>query len=168
MPQEDNRTAKLEETKEIVSMIFPADYKSAKVVQPGKQAFDFPSFAIAAQGPSVVEAGTGAPAAMRGNQQHFLLEELLAQRVAVVSAVGNEPPRQFVDQSLLEGRAHQFHFGGRSSFCVDGDRKTMSVSNGHDFAALAPLGLANPGAPFLAAVKLPSMKHSDKSSPPRS
>ena len=168
MPQEDNRTAKMEKTKEVFSMILPANYESAKVVQPGKQALDLPSFAVAAQGPAVIEAGTGAPAAMRSNQQHFILEELLAQRIAVVSPIRDEPPRQFIDQALLEGRAHQLHFGGRSSLAVDGDRKTMRVSNGHDFAALAPLGLANPVAPFLAAVKLPSMKHSDKSSPPRS
>ena len=153
---------------EVFGMIFPADHEAAKVVQPGKQAFDLPSFAVAAQGAAVVEAGTGAPAAMRGDQQDFLFEEFLAQWIAVVSAVRDEPPGQFIDQAFLEGRAHQLHFGGRSSLAVDGDRKTMRVSNGHDFAALAPLGLANPVAPFLAAVKLPSMKHSDKSSPPRS
>jgi len=167
MPQEDNRTAKMEKTKEVFSMILPANYESAKVVQPGKQALDLPSFTIAAQCAAVVETGTGAPTTVRRNQEHLRFEEFLAQRIAVVSAVGDGPPGQFIDQALADGRAHQLHLGGRSSLCVDGDRKTMSVSNGHDFAALAPLGLANPRAPFLAAVKLPSMKHSDKSSPPR-
>jgi hypothetical protein len=44
----------------------------------------------------------------------------------------------------------------------------MSISNGHDFDALAPLGFADRSAPFLAALKLPSMKHSERSNPPRS
>jgi hypothetical protein len=37
---------------------------------------------------------------------------------------------------------------GRSSFCVDGDSKTMSVRNCHEFRALAPLSGTHASSPF--------------------
>ncbi len=67
----------------------------------------------------------------------------------------------------LECGFSQRHFGWRSSFCVQGDRKTICVCNCHDLGALATLGLANPGAPFLGAEKLQSKNVSSRSSLPR-
>jgi hypothetical protein len=43
----------------------------------------------------------------------------------------------------------------------------MAVCNDHNFAAFAAFGLADTRAPFLADTNVASMKHSDKSSPPR-
>jgi hypothetical protein len=54
-----------------------------------------------------------------------------------------------------------------STFRVNGDRKTKAVCHCHEFRTLAPLGLSHSEAPFLATIKVPSMKHSDRSSPPR-
>jgi hypothetical protein len=53
---------------------------------------------------------------------------------------------------------------------VNGDTpsEASAVCNCHDLATFAPLGLAHGAAPFLADTKVPSMKHSDKSSSPRS
>ena len=56
----------------------------------------------------------------------------------------------------------------RSRRYVNGDRKARAVCNCHDFAAFAPLGLAHGLPPFFADTNVPSMKHSDKSSLPRS
>jgi hypothetical protein len=47
------------------------------------------------------------------------------------------------------------------------DRKTRAVCNCHDLGPLAPLGLPDEGAPVLAPAKVPSMKHSERSSWPR-
>jgi hypothetical protein len=56
----------------------------------------------------------------------------------------------------------------RSAGHVHGERKTMAVCDGHDFAAFAALCRANPRAPFFAPLKLASMKDSLRSSFPRS
>ena len=47
--------------------------------------------------------------------------------------------------------------------CGYGDRKTIAVCNGHDLGTLATFSFANSIAPFLAAAKLPSIKHSPRS-----
>ena len=48
------------------------------------------------------------------------------------------------------------------------DWKTMSVRHCHDLGPLAALRLANKKAPFFAELKVPSMKASLRSMPPRS
>jgi hypothetical protein len=57
---------------------------------------------------------------------------------------------------------------GRSAFNVSGDRKTSSVCNCHDLGSLAALCLANRKTPFFAGTKVPSIKASRMSIPPRS
>jgi hypothetical protein len=56
----------------------------------------------------------------------------------------------------------------RSAFNVSGDRKTSSVCDGHDLGALAALCLADSKTPFFAGTKVPSIKASRISIPPRS
>ncbi|MDQ3063765.1 MAG: hypothetical protein M3R14_13035, partial [Acidobacteriota bacterium] len=58
-------------------------------------------------------------------------------------------------------------FMRRSRFRKDGERKTKAVCHCHEFRTLAPLGLSNFKAPFLAETNVPSMEVSDKSSLPR-
>src|SRR5450631_756316 len=167
MSEKDDCAAKLKKGEVVFGMIFPANYEPSEVVKPGEESFDFPALAVAAQPTAIVEGGLGSSATVRRDQKDFLFEQLLAQRIAIVCFIGNNAQRPFWHEQLAQSGFHQLHFGGRSSFCVDGDWKTMSVSNGHDFAALTPLRIANFSAPFLAAEKLPSRKHSERSSPPR-
>jgi hypothetical protein len=49
-----------------------------------------------------------------------------------------------------------------------GDRKTSAVCNCHDLSPLAALRFPDAGPPFLAPTKVPSMKPSRRSMPPRS
>ena len=69
--------------------------------------------------------------------------------------------------ALSKSRFCQGYFGGRSSFCVQGERKTIAVCNCHNLGPLATLGFSNPRAPFLAAEMLLSIMPSVKSSLPR-
>jgi hypothetical protein len=50
---------------------------------------------------------------------------------------------------------------------VRGDRKTSAVCHCHELRTLAPLGFTDASAPFFAATKVASIKHSDKLSLPR-
>jgi hypothetical protein len=56
----------------------------------------------------------------------------------------------------------------RSTGHVDGDRKTSAVCHCHELRTLAPLGRTHAEPPFFATTKVPSMKHSLRSSLPRS
>jgi hypothetical protein len=56
----------------------------------------------------------------------------------------------------------------RSTFHVDGVRKTRAVCNCHDLRAFTALSLPNSRPPFFAGEKLPSIKASRMSTPPRS
>src|SRR5476649_895825 len=167
MSEKDDGASKLKKGEVVFGMIFPTNHEPSKVVKPGKESFDFPALAVAAQPTAIVERGLGSSATVWHHQKDFFFEQLLAQRIAIVGFVGNNTQRLFWHQQLTQSGFHQVHFGGRSSFCVDGDWKAMSVSNCHDFAAFPSLGVTHFGAPFLAAEKLPSMKHSERSSPPR-
>jgi hypothetical protein len=56
----------------------------------------------------------------------------------------------------------------RSTCDPCGDRKTRAVCNCHDLGPLPTLRLPDARAPFLAPAKVPSMKASVISMPPRS
>jgi hypothetical protein len=49
MPQEDNEASELEHAEEIGFVIFPAGDQSAEIVEPGKEALDFPAPTVATQ-----------------------------------------------------------------------------------------------------------------------
>jgi hypothetical protein len=51
---------------------------------------------------------------------------------------------------------------------VDGEWKTSIVCHHHELRAFTPLSLTDCVPPFLAVTKVPSMKHSPKSTSPRS
>src|SRR2546429_8155912 len=94
MPQEDNETAELEHSEKIALVIFPAADESAEIVEPGKEALDFPAPAVTAQFAAVL--GTLAAAVVllgRGEPDAVFLPEALVERIAVVGAGS---PRSFL------------------------------------------------------------------------
>lgn len=147
--------------------------QAAEVAQPGKRAFDLPSFAIAPQGSSVVERRRAPILAVRRKQQHSAPTQAPAQRIAVVSPVGHHPPRPGLPASLarqadvLERGLGQLDFRRRGAGQLTSQRNTRAVDHHHPLRALAALGFANAVAPFLAGAKLPSRKLSCQSSLPR-
>jgi hypothetical protein len=66
----------------------------------------------------------------------------------------------------LKGGIDKFDFIWRSACCAYGERKTKTVYHCQQLRAFAPLGRSNAFAPFFAAIKVPSIKHSNKSKPP--
>ncbi len=100
MPQEDNETAELEHSEKIGFVIFPAADQSAEIVEPGKEALDFPAPAVTAQFAAVL--GTLAAAVVlvgRDEPDAVFLPEALIERIAVVGAVAD----------------HSFWFGSREA-----------------------------------------------------
>jgi hypothetical protein len=168
MPQEDDEAAELEHTEEIGFVIFPAADESAEIVEPGKEALDFPAAAVAAQFAAVLSAFPEAIVLVgRDQPDTMFLPEALIERIAVVGAVADHSSRLGSGETLRDGGFDEFRFMRRSAGDAAGDRKTMAVCDRHDFTAFSSASRADSSAPFFAELKLASMKVSDRSSLPR-
>ena len=154
---------------EIFWVAFPADHNAAIVMQPRKQAFDFPSMAITPQRAAILGQSSGALGPVwRDHLDAVELHQPLIEAIAVVGAVADQPFGEVGEESLFEGGFDEFSFMRRSAGHVHGERKTMAVADGHDFAALTASSRADGGAPFFAELKLASTNASLRSSLPRS
>jgi len=168
MPQEDNKAAELKHAEEIGFVIFPAADESAEIVEPGKEALDFPAPAVTAQFAAVL--GTLAAAVVlvgRDEPDAVFLPEALIERIAVVGAVADHSFWFGSREALGDSGFDEFRFMRRSAGDAAGDRKTMAVCDRHDFTAFSSASRADSRAPFFAELKLASMKVSDRSSLPR-
>jgi len=150
-------------------MVFVTDYKSTEVLQPCEKSLYFPPSAVPTQRSSVLGCGLLAIRFVRGDQIDASLDgQLFVKLVRVVRLVADHFLRQLVQYASVQGLVDQRHFMRASAACVDGDRKTFSVDKAHDFSAFPAFCLPNTGAPFFAGAKVPSMKPSLRSIPPRS
>lgn len=139
-----------------------------KVLEPGEQALNLPAISIAPQRSTVLGGGFLAVGLVGCDQFDTLFAQSLVQGVAVVSPISNQFSWALLREAMFERSFDQSDFMRRSTFNAYGDRKTSAICHCHEFAALAPLGFSHPAAPFFAMTKVPSMKHSVKSSLPRS
>ena len=149
-------------------MMFPARDQPAEVVQPGKEAFDFPAAAIAPQFATVLRGLSRAVAVVRGDQMNAVLfSQAPVEWITVVGAIPDYSCWRGFCEALLEGGFDELGFMRRSAGDAAGDRKTMAVCDRHDFTAFSAASRADSSAPFFAELKLASMNVSDKSSLPR-
>jgi hypothetical protein len=143
--------------------------ESTEVAEPCEGALYGPASFVAAQGSAILGRGLAPVLTMRDDQFDAPRRQLFAQRIAVVTAVGNEADRLLPGTPRLmlspyadarECRVDEFDLRGGRRVKVVSQRKTRAVDHHHPLRALAPLGLADPGAPFFAGAKLPSRKDS--------
>jgi hypothetical protein len=150
-------------------MVLIANNQASEVLKPGEQPFDLPSTLVTTKLPAVLGAWPTPLLAVRGYQLNAaLIKKALIQFIAVIGLIPNKPVRGICRKAAVNCRLHQRYFMGRSALNVSGDRKTSSVCDGHDLGALAALCLADSRTPFFAGTKVPSMKASRISIPPRS
>src|SRR5216684_3536772 len=169
MPQEDDGASELDHPEEILRVVFPANDGTAKVMKPGEQTFHFPATPVAAQNTPVLRRRCDAHEFVGRDELHAVsFVNALIQGITIVSAVANHAFRGFGKESVVERGFDELCFMRRSAGHVHGERKTMAVCDGHDFAAFAAFCRANTRAPFFAPLKLASMKDSLRSSFPRS
>jgi hypothetical protein len=169
MPQEDYSACELNHPEEILWVVLPANNDATVIMEPGKQALDFPATTVAPQQATILCCCSASPSVVRGDHLHTeTLANLRIQWIAVVGAVTDQPPGSFGEEAPLDGGFDEFCFMRRSAGHVHGERKTMAVRDCHDFAAFAAFCRADIRAPFFAELKLASMKASLRSSFPRS
>ena len=146
--------------------------EAAEVPEPRDGAFDLPPFLVPAQRTSVLPAGANAIAFVRRDLLDVSALQPLAQWVAVVRFVRDDPlgvltraPGRTITHTYRAQRffgERDFHGAGR----MDGksQRNTLAVCQYHKLCALAALGFPDAQAPFFAGLNVPSRNASLQSS----
>ncbi len=135
-----------------------AHHQSSVVAEPSEGALHDPASLITAQGPTVLRWRFAPILPVRGNPFDATGRQLPAQRIAIVTAVGNQAARLLPVPypERLERRLDEFDFRRESRVKVVSQRNTRAVDHHHPLRPLAPLGFAHSEAPFFAGAKLPS------------
>ncbi len=150
-------------------MIFITNHQATVVLEPGKQPLHFPPFSKSPQGTTVLRSGLSSIAFMRRNQIDApFFGQLLIQCIAVIRSVANHFFRNMLQKTRIQRSLDQRHFMRTSAGCVNGDRKTKSVCEAHNFGTFSLFGFAHSIAPFFAGANVPSINPSLRSMPPRS
>lgn len=156
----------MNEAEEILDMVFPSGDEPTEGMHPGKEPFDFPSSAIAAQRASVLGVLLSSSPIGCDHFNAVFGGKLFIERVRVVGLVSDEPCREFVEEAACQNVFNKLALGRRSAFDRYGERKTVTSGDSDDLGAFAATGRANGEAPFLALAKVASTKASSKFSLP--
>jgi hypothetical protein len=156
----------MDKAKVVRMMVFITHQNSTKVLQPRKQALHFPAPLVTSQLPTILRLRLLAITFVRRN--HFNVEgrQVSIQGVRVIRFIANQALRLLVGEAFDQSFPDQGDFVRRSRFCVNGDRKTSAVCHCQELRTLAPLGLSDFCAPFLATINVPFMKQTDTSNLP--
>src|SRR2546423_14693836 len=158
----------MHEPEEVLDVIVEARRHAAEVLKPCVQPLDLPAALVAPQLPAVLRPRLLPVRAVRRDQLDAARGQLGVERVGVVSLVADQSVRLSGDETLNESFSDKGDFIRASRRRVDGEWKTSIVCHHHEFRAFAPLSLTDGAPPFLAVTNVPSMKHSLKSTSPRS
>jgi hypothetical protein len=147
--------------------------QSAKLTEPSVGPLHNPTTFVTPQLPSILVTPMLVVLSIRHDQVDPALAAALAQRIRIVSGIGDHSFR------LLSGTAlgawhfdlgecgfRKRNFMRRGTFQPNSQRKTFTVDQYHPLCALATLGFSDGRAPFLAGAKLPSRKLSSHFSRP--
>src|SRR3990172_7798211 len=146
-----------------------------EVAEPGEGALDFPAPPIPPQLAAVLVRLLSFIPAVRRNQLDAAPSQPSAQRITIVAAIGNDPPRPHPRPSAPpaghphggQGRLGQRHFVRRGRGEQNSQRYTLAIDQYHGFRALAALRFADREAPFFAGKNVASKKVSSHRKRPR-
>ena len=148
-------------------MIIETNQNPTEILQPRKQPLDLPTSLVTSQFSAVLRFCAFAISFMRRDQLGFKRGKAFIERIGIISLVTNQLSRSLAGKARKQSLFDKPDFMRRSRVRVDGDRKTGAICHCHKLCAFAPLGFSHSEAPFFATMKVPSIKHSDKSKPLR-
>ncbi len=153
--------------------VFMTNQKSAELTEPGVGSLHDPAAFVAPHFASIVVAFPLLVLAIGRDQLDSPLLQPRAQRMGVVSGIGDHPPwllsRTAVrarDADFFECGFRKRSFSRRCTFKPNSQRKTLTVDQCHPLRSRAALGFTSREAPFLAGAKLPSRNVSSHRSNP--
>jgi hypothetical protein len=149
-------------------IVFQTGQNPAELVEPCEQALDLPAAFVPTQITAILGWRPDAIALVRRDHLDAAVCEPFIERITVIGAIPDKSFGSSHGDGLIEGSVDKRDFMWASRSRVQGDWKTCSVRNCHELRTFAALGLSHFAPPFFATMKVPSMKHSDKSMSPRS
>ena len=161
----------MDEAEVIERVALIAHDQTSEIAEPCPEPFDLPAATLAAQRTSILRLGTDAPAAMGSDHLDAPPRQGPIESIRIIGAITNQALGQGADEAGVEGGGDEGNFMRRSRGGTDGERKTKAVCQSrhcHELRTFAPLGRSHAAAPFFATINVPSMKHSERSRPPRS
>ncbi len=168
MPQQNTRTAELDEAEKVLRVALPARDEAPVVVKPREQTLHFPASLRPSQRTTVLGRGDAVASMCCDEFDVAFPLKPLVQSIAVVGAISDQLADGIGDECVVESLLHERDLVRRSTCDANGDWKTERVCDCHDLGSLAALRLSDGGAPFLAPEKEPSMNASERSISPRS
>jgi hypothetical protein len=117
----------MDECGQALTTAIPAGHHTRVLGQPGEQALDLPTAAIAPQGAAVLGRRALPVAAMRCNPFDALGRESLIERITVVGTIPNNSSGSSPGGGVSEGSLDKGDFMWRSSSRVHGEWKTRNV-----------------------------------------
>ena len=92
MPKENHRASEVEKAGEIGGTPLIPCHESPRVLQPGKESFDFPATFIPAQGASILRA-VDPVGPMRSDRLDTAVSQALGEPITVIGRITDEPCR---------------------------------------------------------------------------
>jgi hypothetical protein len=157
----------MNKAEKIIQMIFVSHDNSSVILYPGKEPFNLPSAFVTTEFSAILRFRLFSITLMRRDQLDPALRQFFIERVGIISFIADQLFGHLLDQPMFDCCANKSDFMRRSIRRVNGERKTRAICHCHELRTLAPLGLSNPEAPFLAETNVPSIKHSERSNLPR-
>ena len=152
----------------MLCLVFVAGSDSPKRLQPGNGPLHTPATFVASQWTTILRL-TFPVFPIGGNHLDAELGELAElgiQTITVLGLVANESLRDIKAERRFKGVVDELDLGWAGTATVDGQRRTASIDHEHDLGAFAFFGGTDVRAPFLAALKVPSINASRRSSRP--
>src|SRR5215213_1763006 len=153
----------------VLNLALVAGDQAPEVLQPRVRALDNPAPLIAPQLPPVLVRRLLVVPALRDDGLDLARDQQRSRRVAVITAVGDQPLRLVRAASLAAPPLHldaverafeELALRRGSRLHAYSERSTLAICQNHKLRPLAALGLAHTVAPFLAVTNIPSTKPS--------
>src|SRR5271157_525057 len=122
-------------------MILPSCEESALPSKPGKEPFNEPSPAVAAQLSSILCFVLTAIFSMGSNHLNAILGKFCIKNIAVVCLVSNQFLRLRFDHIKIKRQLYQGYFMMIRRMSCHRDRQPIAIDNSHYFHALSALRL---------------------------
>lgn len=140
--------------------------QSAKVLKPGVGPLDNPSVFVPPQLPSILVSRNCIVSTRRDDRLDAALDQQCSEFVTVIGSISDQSLRFALSAlagfhfDVVQGGLCQFHFRRGSLLHVYSERSTRAIGQYHELCSLAAFSLPDHGAPFLARMNIPSIKHS--------
>lgn len=135
----------------------PSGDQPSVVSDPRNRTLYFPSAFIPPQFSTILNLKSPLPP-MRRDKFYAILFQFVTQFLRIVGFITNQSFGLLT--YLFKCFPGQFYLMWRGRVQGHSQRNTLAVCHHHKLRTLAPLGFADLDAPFLAGIKLPSIKHS--------